>query len=149
MLEIYYSKELYEKQKEAWKQGKRKSHPDGWKTCCTLKPSGLAKIRLNDKNFLLYKKMIDNMNTNVYKCLDIEKQWEIWHDAYNMLIDMRWPKRFVLEKMFADLLESNLMRRYEQKGLKPDPSGFDAEFDGVLHNVFRSDEFRQANLEQN
>jgi hypothetical protein len=145
----HHDKELYEKQKEAWKQGKRKSHPDGWKTCCTLKPSGLAKIRLNDKNLSLYKKMIDNMNTNVYKCLDIEKQSEIWHDACNMLIDMRWPKRFVLEKMFADLLESNLMRRYELKGLKPDPSGFDAELDGVLHNVFRSDEFRQANLEQN
>ena len=92
--------------------------------------------------------MIDNMNTNVYKSLDIEKQCEIWHDAYNMLIDMGWPKRFVLEKMFADLLESNLRGRYEQKGLKPDPSEFDVELDGVLHNVFRSDEFRQANLEQ-
>jgi hypothetical protein len=35
---------LYEKQK-----GKRKSNPDGWKYCCTLKPSQFAKIKLNER----------------------------------------------------------------------------------------------------
>jgi hypothetical protein len=68
----------------------------------SLTPSGLAKIRLNDERFSFYKRMIEVMNTNVYKSLDREKQAEIWYDARKMLVDMGWPKRFAWEKVFAD-----------------------------------------------
>jgi hypothetical protein len=138
---------LYEKQK-----GKRKSNPDGLKYCCTLKPSGLAKIKLNDENFSYYKRMIEVMNTNVYKCLDREKQVEIWYDAHKMLVDTGWPKRLAWEKVFADRYESKLRKIYreaEQKGLKPDYSRFDSELDEALHEAFRSDSFRQIKLKPN
>jgi hypothetical protein len=139
----HHNKEIYEKQKLKWKQHKRKSNPDGWKTCCTLKPSGLAKIKLNDESFSFYKMMIDDMDTNVYKGLDTEKQVDILYDAHNMLVNTGWPKRLVLVKMFADIFESKLRRKYEHKGLKPDSLEFDVELDEYLHKVFRSDEFRQ------
>ena len=138
---------LYEKQK-----GKRKSNPDGWKYCCTLKPSQFAKIKLDDERFSFYKRMIEVMSTNVYKSLDREKQAEIWYDAYKMLVDMGWPKRLAWEKVFADRFESKLRKRYrevEQKGIKPDYSRFDSELDEALHKVYRSDGFRQIKLKPN
>jgi hypothetical protein len=36
----FKDKELYERQKLDWKQGKRKAKPDGWKTCHTVKANG-------------------------------------------------------------------------------------------------------------
>jgi hypothetical protein len=144
----HHDVELYEKQK----QSKRKSNPDGWKTCCTLKPSQFAKIKLNDENFQFYKRMIEVMNTNVYKCLDTEKQAEIWYDAHKMLVDIGWPKRLAWEKVFADIFESKLRKRYreaEQKGIKPDYSRLDSELDEALHKVYRSDGFRQIKLKPN
>ena len=96
--------------------------------------------------------MIDVMNTNVYKSLDIEKQAEMWHDAHNMLVDAGWPKMLVLEKMFAEIFESKLRRKYredEKKGLKSDYIKFDKILDKDLHKVFRSDGFRQIKVKPN
>ncbi len=119
------------------------------KYCCTLKPSELAKTKLNDQNFSFYKRMIATMNTTVYRDLEEEKQAEIFHDAYKMLVDMKWPKSTIWEKLFADLLESKLRRRYENEGLKLDSSEFDKELNETLHMVFRSDGFRQIKLKPN
>jgi hypothetical protein len=118
-------------------------------TAVSLTPSRLAKIKLDDDNFSFYKRMIEVMNTNVYKCLEEEKQVEIWCDAHKMLVDMRWPKNTIWEKLFADLFESKLRRRYEKEGLKPDSPEFDKELDETLHTVFRSDGFRQMKLKPN
>jgi hypothetical protein len=141
------NKELYEKQKLKRQQRKRKSNPDGWKTCCTLKPSGLAKMPLKHKNFWLYKSLLNGMDT-----LDEDGQRRIVVNICNLLIDMGWPKRVVLEKLFADKFESILRRKYredEVKGLKHDYSKFDVELDENLHKVFRSNGFRQIKLKPN
>jgi hypothetical protein len=37
----YFDEKMYEEQKMKVKQDKRKSNPDGWKTCCILKPNEL------------------------------------------------------------------------------------------------------------
>ncbi|MFL6326429.1 MAG: hypothetical protein ACJ71I_02990, partial [Nitrososphaeraceae archaeon] len=37
----YFDEKIYEEQKMKIKQDKRKSNPDGWKTCCILKPNEL------------------------------------------------------------------------------------------------------------
>jgi hypothetical protein len=37
----YFDEKTYEEEKTKVKQDKRKSHPDGWKTCCILKPNEL------------------------------------------------------------------------------------------------------------
>jgi hypothetical protein len=143
------NKELYENQKLKWRQGKRKSHPDGLKYCCTLKPSQFAKVELDDENFRYYKRMIEVMNTNVYKCLDRKKQVEIWYDAHKMLVDTGWPERLAWEKVFADRYKSMLSKRYgkaDQEGLKPDYSRFGSELNEALHEVFRSDRFKQIKL---
>lgn len=37
----YFDERIYEERKIKIKQDKRNSHPDGWKTCCILKPNEL------------------------------------------------------------------------------------------------------------
>jgi hypothetical protein len=129
---------IYEKQK-----GKRKSNPDGWKYCCTLKPSGLAKMTLKHENFWLYKVLLGSMSDDT---LDENRSTRRFVDLCNLLFDMGWPKSTVLEKLYADIFKSDLIIGYEQKGLKPDSPEFDKKLDEALHKFFRSDRFRQMKL---
>ena len=54
-----------------------------------------------------------------------------------------------MEKVFADRYQSMLRKRYreaDQKGPKTDYSRFDSELNEALHEVFRSDRFKQIKL---
>ena len=95
-----------------WRQDKIKSHPDGLKYCCTLKPSELAKITLEHERFWLYEILLNGRDT-----LDEEGRMRNFFDLRNLLLDMGWPKSTVLEKLTADIFESKLRRRYEKEGL--------------------------------
>jgi hypothetical protein len=149
--------EKYEIQKLEWKWkrklGIRRAKPDGWKTCCILKPSGLAEITLEHKNWWLYKSLLNGMDTNAADLDEDERRLAIiYRDLYCLLIDMGCPKNIAVEKLNADILELKLRREcreaVEEKGLKPKPdySKFDDMLDEVLHRVFRSDAFRQMKL---
>jgi hypothetical protein len=113
--------------------------------------------------FSAYKKlMIDFMNTAEYKKLDIEKPGCFWDYVYNLLVNMGWPKRFILEKLVADMFESNLRRRYreveeefeksafpEKRRLRVDYTKFNDYLDEGLSKCFRSDGFKQMKLKLN
>jgi hypothetical protein len=116
----------------------------------SLAPSRLAKnneIILKHEKFWLYKCLLNGMNT-----LDEDGKRIILGDLLNLLIDMGWPKRLVLEKLLADKFELDLSRQYkeaEDKGLKPDYSKFDNVLDETLYEKFRSDWLRQTKIRLN
>ena len=75
------------------------------------------------------------------------------------MINMGWPKRFVLEKYFAERFKLNLTIKYanaeeelensafpEKRRLKVDHSKFDDYLNEDLSELFTSDEFRQIKM---
>jgi len=115
----------------------------------------LATITLNDERFCKYKDVIRVMDTNIYKNLDKDVKEDTLCGILNLLVDMGWPKKFVLEKLFADIYNSTLSRLWRKKDEELGNSAFiekrksSVDFsryvdtlDQILFDVFRSDGFR-------
>ena len=103
-------------------------------------------IDIKHEQFWLYKILLGGMDDDT---VDKDRKNRLFIDLLNLLFDMGWPKKLVLEKLFADKFGSDLWRRYkeaEDKGVKPDYSKFYNVLDEVLHEKFGSDWFRQIKL---
>ena len=129
------------------------------KRSCYLGYAGLTHVGFEDERVSLYKKALEEMDTDVYKNLDTREHMRIWFRLLGLLVDMGWPKRFVLEKYFADICELNYLKKYakieeeiktsafpEKRRLKPNYSKFDDYLNEDLSELFRSDDFRQLKL---
>lgn len=88
----------------------------------------MANITLEHESLWLYGCLLNGRNT-----LDEDGRTRNFVDLWNLLLDMGWPKNLVFEKLAADIFKSDLIRGYEQRGLKPDYSKLDARLDEALH----------------
>jgi hypothetical protein len=129
------------------------------KRSCYLGYAGLTRVGFEDERVSLYRKALEEIDTDMYKNLDVDERIRIWRGLLSLLVDMGWPKRFVLEKHFADTCELYLMKKYakveeelknsafsEKRRLKPDYSKFDDYLNEDLSELFRSDDFREIKL---
>ena len=116
-------------------------------------PNRLSKIPIKDNQFWLYRTLLNGMDTNL---LDEDGRRRIMVDIWNLLIDMGWPKKLVLEKFLADRYKLNLKGEYREakkklsesisksnNNHKPRLRPFNNVLNERLHKAFRSDTFRQ------
>jgi hypothetical protein len=118
-------------------------------------PSALTKIPIKHKQFWLYRILLGGMDDDT---LDKDRKNRLFIDLLNLLFDMGWPKKVVLEKLTADSYKLKLRREYietKKKGNESRPRSnypklrlrpFNDVLNERLYKVFRSDGFRQIKL---